>query len=67
MINWVFWAIPEKYIMRYVVTLWFVMFVIPQYFFGLQFTKLGFVVNFLWYDLIFYGWVKVKQKLGDNE
>ncbi len=53
--------------MRYVVTLWFVMFVIPQYFFGLQFTKLGFVVNFLWYDLIFYGWVKVKQKLGDNE
>jgi hypothetical protein len=44
-----------------------VMFILPTYLFGLQFTKLGFVVNLLWYDLIFYGWVRVKQQLGDDE
>tara|TARA_B100000214_G_scaffold321199_1_gene256671 strand:- start:35 stop:154 length:120 start_codon:yes stop_codon:yes gene_type:complete len=36
---------------------------VPGFFFGLQLTKLGIVVNILWYDIIFYGWVKVKEKL----
>jgi len=44
-----------------------VMFILPTYLFGLQFTKFGFVLNLLWYDLIFYGWVKVKQQIGDDE
>jgi hypothetical protein len=43
------------------------MFVIPGYLLGMHFTKFGFVVNLLWYDLIFYGWVRVKQQLGDDE
>jgi hypothetical protein len=59
--RWLFWAIPEKYITKYLITLWLAMFVIPQYFFGLYFTKLGFLMNFIWYDIIFYGWVKVKE------
>ena len=68
MTNWILWAIPEKYILKYLITLWLAMFVIPQYFFGLYFTKLGFFVNFLWYDLIFYGWVRVKQNIeGDDD
>jgi hypothetical protein len=53
--------------MRYLVTMLVVMFILPTYLLGLQFTKFGFVVNLLWYDLIFYGWVKVKQKLGEDE
>ena len=61
--NWLFWAIPEKYIMKYLVTLWLALFIIPQYFFGLYYTKLGFIVNFFWYDLIFYGWVKFKEAM----
>ena len=65
--NWILWAIPEQYVKRYLITLWMVMFVIPGYLLGMHFTKLGFVINLLWYDLIFYGWVKVKQQLGDNE
>jgi len=65
--NWILWAIPEQYVKRYLITLWLVMFVIPGYLLGMHFTKLGFVINLLWYDLIFYGWVKVKQQLGDNE
>ena len=65
--NWLLWAIPEQYVKRYLITLWLVMFMIPGYILGMHFTKLGFVVNLLWYDLIFYGWVRVKQQLGDDE
>ena len=67
MTNWITWKIPEQFILKYLFTLWLAMFIVPQYFFGLHFTKLGFIINLLWYDLIFYGWVKVKQKLGDDE
>ena len=67
MMNWIAWAIPEQHVKRYLITLWLAMFVVPQYLFGLQFTKLGFIMNLLWYDLIFYGWVMAKQKLGDDE
>jgi hypothetical protein len=61
--RWLFWAVPEQYIMRYLVTLLLIMFVVPTFFFGMQFTRLGFVVNLIWYDIIFYGWVKVKEQL----
>ncbi len=61
--RWLFWTVPEQYIMRYLVTLLLIMFVVPTFFFGMQFTRLGFVVNLIWYDIIFYGWVKVKEQL----
>ena len=67
MTNWLFWAIPHQYVRRYLFALWLVMFVLPGYVFGLQFTKFGFIINLLWYDLIFYGWVRIKQQLGDDE
>ncbi len=68
MLNWIFWAIPREYVRRYFITLWLVMFIIPNYIFGLYFTKVGFIINLLWYDMIFYGWVRVKQTLeGDNK
>ena len=66
--RWLFWAVPEQYIMRYLVTLLLIMFVIPYYIFGLYYTKLGIILNLVWYDLIFYGWVRAKQRLeGDDE
>ncbi len=67
MLNWLFWAIPPQYVKRYLITLWLVMFIIPNYVFGLYFTKIGFIINLLWYDMIFYGWVRVKQTLGGDK
>tara|TARA_B100000927_G_scaffold275152_1_gene254900 strand:+ start:20 stop:226 length:207 start_codon:yes stop_codon:yes gene_type:complete len=67
MLNWIFWAIPEQYVRRYLITLCLVMFIIPNYLFGLYFTKIGFIINLLWYDMIFYGWVRVKQTLGGDK
>ena len=37
---------------RYIVTMILVMFIIPNYLFGIQFTKLGFLLNQIWYDII---------------
>tara|TARA_B100000900_G_scaffold75190_1_gene60083 strand:+ start:429 stop:551 length:123 start_codon:yes stop_codon:yes gene_type:complete len=39
----------------------------PGFIFGLQLTKLGFIINWLWFDLVFYGWLKAKQIVGGDE
>ena len=65
--NWLFWAIPPNYIRRYIFLLWLVMFFMPGFIFGLQLTKLGFIINWIWFDLIFYGWVRARQTIGDDE
>ena len=62
-INWIFWAIPPEYVRRYLTLLAVILFIIPNYIFGIYYTVIGFVVNYLWFDLIFYGWVKAKQKI----
>ena len=63
MINWIFWAIPKEYVRRYFFYLAMILFFITNYIFGIYYTVLGFVVNYLWFDLVFYGWVKFKEKL----
>ena len=63
MLNWIFWAIPREYIRRYLITLWLVLFFMPALFLGVRLTMLGLLVNFLWFDIVFYGWVKFKVKL----
>ena len=65
--NWLFWAVPEQYAMRYLITLWLVMFMIPTFIFGMQFTRLGFVMNLVWYDIIWYGWIKAKEAAERND
>lgn len=66
MLNWIFWSVPRDYVGRYVFTMWLVMFFLPGFIFGLQFTKIGFIINLLWYDIIFYGWYRLKERLGGN-
>ena len=63
MLNWIFWTIPREYIRRYLVTLWLVLCFMPALFLGVRLTMLGLLVNFLWFDIVFYGWVKFKEKL----
>ena len=44
-----------------------IMFVIPNALFGVYYTMIGFLVKLIWYDLIFYMWMKAKEKLGEND
>ena len=63
MINWIFWAIPPQYVKRYFVTLWLVLFFLPGVLMGVRLTILGMLVNFLWFDIVFYGWVKFTEAM----
>ena len=67
MINWIFWAIPQEYVRRYFITLWLVLFFLPGVFLGVRLTILGIFINFLWYDIIFYGWVRFKERMEGEE
>ena len=63
MINWIFWAIPPQYVKRYFVTLWLVLFFLPGVLMGVRLTILGMLINFLWFDIVFYGWVEFKEAM----
>tara|TARA_Y100000114_G_scaffold52882_1_gene48272 strand:+ start:875 stop:1093 length:219 start_codon:yes stop_codon:yes gene_type:complete len=65
-LNWIFWPIPREYIRRYFITLWLVLFFLPALLLGVRLTMLGLLVNFLWYDIVFYGWVKFKERFEGN-
>ena len=67
MINWLFWAIPHHHVKRYFITLWLVLFFLPGVLLGVRLTIMGLVINYIWFDMVFYGWVKFKEKIeGDH-
>ena len=63
MLNWVFWAIPKQYVRQYFIILWLILFVMPGLLFGMRLTMLGILVNIIWYDFCFYGWIKFKEAM----
>ncbi len=65
--NWLYWYVPDSYVKRYIIMMILIMFVIPNALFGVYYTMIGFLVNLIWYDLIFYMWIKAKEKLGEND
>ncbi len=65
--NWLYWYVPDSYVKRYIIMMILIMFVIPNALFGVYYTMIGFLVNLIWYDLIFYMWMKAKEKLGEND
>ena len=65
--NWIFWAIPPEDVRRYFITLWLVLFFLPGVFLGVRLTILGIFINFLWYDIIFYGWLRFKERMEGEE
>ena len=65
--NWLYWYVPDSYLKRYIIMMILIMFVVPNALFGVYYTMIGFLVNLIWYDLIFYMWMKAKEKLGDND
>jgi len=58
--RWITWAVPTNLAKTYVLTMFLAMWVLPRYFFGLQFTTLGWFINLLWFDFVFFMWYKMK-------
>lgn len=64
--KWIFFSVPEHKKMHYVFVMFMMMFIVPKYIFGLQFTILGNFINFLIYDFIYYQWYRVEQFIIKN-
>ena len=58
--SWTTWAVPVEYVPFYLFVMVVSLYVLPKYIFGLSFTTLGWLLNLLWFDLVFYIWYKVK-------
>ena len=66
MLRWIFWAVPEKFVKRYAIGLLLLLYVFP-YLFGFYYTKVGVVINIIWYDVIFYMFAKAKEQMEKDE
>ena len=64
--KWLFWAVPEPMARRYAIGLVLLIYVFPSLF-GIYYTKLGAVINILWYDIIFYVFSRAKENGKDND
>ena len=67
MTNWLWWSVPQEHVKRYVIMLALILVIIPQYIFGIMYTLLGFLINLVWFDIIFYGWVKVREQIEGED
>ena len=66
MTRWIFWAVPEPMAKRYAIGLILLIYVFPSLF-GVYYTKLGAVMNILWYDIIFYVFSRAKENSKDDD
>ena len=64
--KWLFWAVPEPMAKRYAIGLILLIYVFPSLF-GVYYTKLGAVMNILWYDIIFYVFSRAKENRKDDD
>ena len=66
MTRWIFWAVPEPMAKRYAIGLILLIYVFPSLF-GVYYTKIGAIINILWYDIIFYVFSRAKENRKDND
>ena len=68
--SWFTWQVPEARLNQYLFYMVMVVFVVP-YIAGIMFTSLGYFLNVLWFDMIFYMWLRnkelIKKGKDDNE
>ncbi len=62
--SWLMWAIPNKYIQRYFFLMIGVLFVLPLLT-GLRYTIIGYTINYLFADALFYRWCR--QKIEEDK
>jgi len=68
--SWFTWQVPEARLNQYLFYMVMVVFIVP-YIAGIMFTSLGYLLNVLWFDMIFYMWFRNKELMkkgkDDNE
>jgi len=59
MINWLFYTIPENKRLHYFICLWLALVIIPHYVLGMIFTIPMQFLNFIFYDILYYVFLKM--------
>ena len=62
--NWLYWCVPAEKARHYVVVMTLMMVVLPRLI-GVEFTNLGYLMNFLLYDAVYYFTYRVEQAMKD--
>ena len=60
-LEWSSWSVPYGFIKHYIFLILGVLVIFPKIF-GLQFTLLGYVLNYFWADFMFFAWYKAKLR-----
>ena len=60
-LEWTTFTIPYSHIKHYILLMIFALWFLPGVF-GLRFTLMGYVLNYLWADFLFYIWYKAKLR-----
>jgi len=63
---WLFWQVPEHKVKNYIVMLLLVLFFLPSLF-GIRYTGMGYLINFLWADFILYNFYMAQDKINKNK
>ena len=62
--NWIYWSVPAEKARHYVIVMTLMMVVLPRLI-GVEFTNLGYLMNFLLYDAVYYFTDRVEQAMKD--
>jgi hypothetical protein len=54
MLNWLFYTLPEKRRLHFLICLWVALVITPHYILGMVFTIPMQFINFLCYDILYY-------------
>ena len=66
--NWLYWSVPAEKARHYIIIMTVMMFIVPTYLFGIRFTSLGYLMNFLLYDALYYVTYRIEQAMkGKND
>ena len=64
--NWLYWSVPVEKARHYIIVMILMMYFVPKYLFGIRFTTLGYLMNFLLYDAVYYFVYQVEQAIKKN-
>ena len=66
--NWLYWSVPAEKARHYIIVMTIMMVIVPTYLFGIRFTSLGYLMNFLLYDALYYVTYRIEQAMkGKND
>jgi hypothetical protein len=65
--NWLYWSVPAEKARHYIIIMTIMIVIVPTYLFGIRFTSLGYLLNFLLYDALYYVTYRIEQAMKGKD